>query len=95
MTDTAKQPARKRMTTGEAVLLAQTPNDRYRDVIRFCHEVKRDYGSAANAARAAIESSEMYQDWKQAQDDKITEDRTRSPSGQFVSKVEQNCRLAQ
>ena len=95
MTDTAKQSAKKRMTTGEAVLLAQTPNDRYRDVIAFCHAVKGDYGSAANAAKVAIQKWDVYQDWKEAQDDKITEDRTRSPNGQFVSNEEQSCRLAQ
>lgn len=86
--------SKKRLTSGENVLLSQTPNDRYRDVIGFCHAMKETYGSAANTAKVAIEKWGVYQDWKDAQQDEIEASRTRSASGQFVSESEQKCRLA-
>ena len=86
--------SKKRMTNGEAVLLRQSPTDRYRDVIDFCHAVKADFGSAANAAKFAIESSRVYQDWKEGRKEELTGSRTRSPSGQFVADPEQNVALA-
>ena len=52
--------SKKRFNTQETVLLSQTATDRYRRVIAVCHALKRKYGSAANAAKSMIESTDEY-----------------------------------
>ena len=53
--------SKARINQEETVLLSQTATDRYLRVIKVCHRLKKRYGSAANAAKALIESSEEFQ----------------------------------
>ena len=52
--------SKKRFNTQETVLLSQTATDRYLRAITVCHALKHKYGSAANAAKAMIETTEEY-----------------------------------
>ena len=52
--------SKKRFNTQETVLLSQTATDRYLRAITVCHALKHKYGSAANAAKAMIESTDEY-----------------------------------
>ena len=82
--------SKKRTAAGESILLTKTVGGLYDDVIEFSHAVKADYGSAVNAARYAIESSPVYQDWKKAREEELAAQRRRSAGGQFVAVAEQN-----
>ena len=52
--------SKKRINTQEHVLLSQTATDKYLRVIKVCHALASKYGSACNAAKAMIESTDEY-----------------------------------